>query len=91
MVGMVNYVGIYFNYDLRYNNFMTDELVTIIEYSDSIEANVAKSKLTSENIFCFLANEELMNSPTLRTVIGSVKLQVKSKDVKRAKQILGIE
>ncbi|MBI3379449.1 DUF2007 domain-containing protein [Candidatus Gottesmanbacteria bacterium] len=70
---------------------MTDELMTIAEYSDPNEANVAKSKLTSENIFCFLADEELMESPTLRTVIGSVKLQVKSSDAERAKQTLDIE
>lgn len=70
---------------------MLDELITIAEFSDPILANVAKSKLESEEIYCFLANEELMESPTLRTVIGSVKLQVKSSDAKRARQILGIE
>jgi len=67
---------------------MISQLVTISEFSDPLEANVAKSKLESEGIYCFLANEELMESPTLRTVIGSVKLQVKSSDMERAKQIL---
>lgn len=75
----------------RINIYMADELVTIAGYSDPNEANVAKSKLTSENIFCFLADEELMESPALRTVIGSVKLQVKSSDAQRAKQILDIK
>ena len=67
---------------------MISQLVTISEFSDPLEANVAKSKLESEGIYCFLANEELMESPTLRTVIGSVKLQVKSSDMEREKQIL---
>ena len=65
-------------------------LITIAEYSDPIEANVVKTKLDSEGIFCFLQNEELMGSPTLRTVIGFVKLQVKSSDAERARKILGI-
>ena len=70
---------------------MVEKLVSIGIYSDPIEARVMKSKLESEGIYCFLANEELMSSPNLRTVIGQVELQVKSADVKKAKKILGLK
>lgn len=70
---------------------MENELVTIAIYGNPIEAGVAKTKLDSENIYCFLANEELMSSPNLRTVIGQVELQVKFSDVIKAKQALGLK
>ncbi len=64
-------------------------LVTMALYADPVLASVAKTKLDSEGIFCFLAEEELMNS-SLRTVVGEVRLQVKQKDLTQAKKILKI-
>ncbi|MBI3379658.1 DUF2007 domain-containing protein [Candidatus Gottesmanbacteria bacterium] len=69
---------------------MTNQLVTIAVYGDPNEGNIVKSKLESEGIYCFLANEELMSSPDFRTIIGQVELQVKSEDAEKAKQILGL-
>lgn len=70
---------------------MMDNLVTIAIYGDPIEAKIAKSKLESEGIYCFITNDELMSTPTLRTVIGQVELQVKSSDVQKAQKILGLK
>lgn len=69
---------------------MADELVTFMIFADPNEANVVKTKLESEGIFCFLANEELMFSPNLRTVIGQVELKVKPQDLKKAKRIINV-
>ncbi len=69
---------------------MIDQLVTIEIFQDPIEANIAKSKLSSEGIYSFIANEELMSSPNLRTVIGEVQLKVKKSDEKKAQKILKI-
>lgn len=67
------------------------ELVTIAKYGNPILAEVAKSKLTSLDIYCFLANAELMSAPLLRTVIGEVELRVRREDVKRVRKILGLK
>lgn len=69
---------------------MANRLITVNVYNDPVEANIAKSKLTASGIFCFLANEELMSSPTLRTVIGSVELKVNLIDKAEARRILGL-
>ncbi len=69
---------------------MAEELVTIRIFSDPIEAGVMKSKLDAEGIYCFIVNEALMSSPHLRTVIGQVELRVRSSDVEKVKEILGL-
>lgn len=70
---------------------MTNKLVTIGVYGDPIVAGVAKTKLDSEGVFSFIADEMLMNSPQLRTVINEVRLQVREVDVLKAKKILKIK
>ena len=66
---------------------MVDNLVTIKTFTDPLEASVAKTKLDSEGIFCFIADEELMNS-SFRIIVGQVRFQVKKSEVKRAKKVL---
>jgi hypothetical protein len=70
---------------------MQAELVTIAVFSDPILGSISKTKLESEGIYCFLANENLMSSPNLRTIIGQVELKVKVVDAAKAKKILKLK
>lgn len=52
-------------------------LITVGRYSTSLEAHIAKSKLASEGIPAFLADENTINMQWLYSdAIGGVKLQV---------------
>ena len=61
---------------------MVEKLVTIATYSNPIEANLAKLKLASEDIDCFLAGEHAV--AVYGGIVGEVKLQVRQSDVERA-------
>ncbi|MFH0888946.1 MAG: hypothetical protein V1871_07055 [Planctomycetota bacterium] len=65
------------------------EIVTIAQFNDCMMANLAKIKLESEDIECFLDNENIiiMNWFYWNTV-GGVKLQVKISDAQKALDIL---
>ncbi len=65
---------------------MVEKLVTIATYGNTIEANLAKIKLASEDIDCFLAGEHAV--AVYGGIVGEVKLQVRQSDVERAKEIL---
>lgn len=65
---------------------MTEKLVTIATYADPIEANLAKIKLASDDIDCFLAGEHAASIYT--GALGGIKLQVKQSDVAKAIEIL---
>ncbi len=67
---------------------MNVELTTIKEFSDSADANICKGKLESEGIQCHLLGEEMVNNTQLWNTYGPIKLQVKSEDAERAKEIL---
>ena len=68
---------------------MDDDLVTLASYRDVIEANVVRSRLESEGIPCFLADEHLVQMNWLYSdAIGGVKLQVVESDVEEAMRIL---
>jgi len=68
---------------------MTDKLITIATFSQPIEAHVLKTKLESEEIECFIADENTVTMNWLYSnAIGGVKLQVKKSDFKRAIAII---
>ena len=68
---------------------MSGKLITIATFSQAIEAHVSKTKLESEGIECFIADENIVNMNWFYSnAVGGVKLQVKEADVKRAIEIL---
>ena len=64
---------------------MDEKLITVGTYRLPIDAHLAKSFLESEEIECFLENED-MN--WLYSGVIAVDLKVKKSDVKRALEIL---
>ena len=68
---------------------MSGKLITIATFSQAIEAHVSKTKLQSEGIECFIADENIVNMNWFYSnAVGGVKLQVKEADVKRSIEIL---
>jgi predicted RNA-binding Zn-ribbon protein involved in translation (DUF1610 family) len=68
---------------------MADRLITIANFDEPLEANLAKIKLESAGIECFLLGENTAASWLLSLVDRGVKLQVKESEAKRALEILG--
>ena len=64
-------------------------LKTIASYRDIPLAELAKAKLESENIYCFLANKNHIGRNWLYSfALGGVKVQVRAEDAEGAIQIL---
>jgi len=66
---------------------MTDKLVTIARYSDSIQASMAKQRLADFGIESFLAGKNAANTYTLPAV-AATELQVLEKWAQKAQEIL---
>ncbi len=66
---------------------MADKLVTIAEYMDSMQAEMAKQVLEDFDIKAVVIGENAANTCSAPTVI-TAKLQVLEKDADEAKQIL---
>ncbi|MEX0315978.1 MAG: DUF2007 domain-containing protein [Allomuricauda sp.] len=67
---------------------MESEFHTLGTFEFPADVQIIKGKLESEGIMVFLRDETTINSdPLISTAIGGVKLQVYTKDKKRAKQI----
>ena len=65
------------------------ELVTIAAYRDVLLAHVALSRLESEGIPCFLADEHIVNAQWLYSdAVGGVKLRVLDSDAEIARKLL---
>jgi hypothetical protein len=68
---------------------MSSELVTIERFRDLPEALLAKGKLESAGIQCFLADSELVRADWLwSNAIGNMRLQVKAEDAQEAVSVL---
>ncbi len=66
--------------------------VTIYSHLDLPMAELAKSKLESEGIFCHLANKYHIGVNWLYSqALGGVKVQVHEKDEAKAKEILNLD
>jgi Zn finger protein HypA/HybF involved in hydrogenase expression len=69
---------------------MTDKLITIANFNEPLEANLAKIKLESEGIKCFLLGENFVATYWfLSQADRGIKLQVKKSEAERALEILG--
>lgn len=68
---------------------MTRELVTIERFRDLPQALLAKGKLESAGIRCFLADTELLRTDwLLSNLIGNMRLQVRKEDAEDAVALL---
>ncbi len=65
------------------------KLVTVATFGDPFSGNLAKGKLESEGIECFIASEHrLGRSFGAGGMLGPIELQVKESDVERADKVL---
>lgn len=64
---------------------MTEKLVTIAEYNESLEAEMAKMRLESAGLTVFLSGE---NARFMEPGLGPLRLQVKAEDEEDAREIL---
>jgi hypothetical protein len=68
---------------------MLGKLITIASFSQVIDTQLAKRKLESEGIECFIVDEHVFSIDWLYpNVVGDVKLQVNEANVGRAIEIL---
>ncbi len=72
---------------------LAEDLIPIGQYQNSIEANLAKTKLDSEGIESFLFDEYerqigLIPPATLDAAFGGIKLMVRESEARKASQIL---
>ena len=65
---------------------MTDRLITIATFSGPLQAELSKAKLEGKGIRCFLT-EDATHS-LYGYAAGTIKLQIKESDAKRALEIL---
>jgi hypothetical protein len=71
---------------------MSDRLVTVATFSLPFEVHLAKAKLESEGIECFVADENMVSLNWLYAgAIGGIKLRVSESDYLQAKKILNAE
>lgn len=66
-------------------------VVTIATFDNAVQANLAKTKLDSAEIFCFLTNENLVGLHTLLSnATGGIQLKVRATDVEAAIDVLAL-
>lgn len=64
-------------------------LITLRSFEHFMDAHIAKAKLESEGIRCFLFDEYMMTlNPLYNLTVGGVKLKVNSNDIELATGIL---
>jgi Putative prokaryotic signal transducing protein len=74
------------------DSFELQELVTIRNFRDPLDAMMAKSVLDSADIPCFLKDENTVRIQWLwSNLIGGIRLQVRPQDVEIAEQLLSQE
>jgi len=67
----------------------SESLVTVATFNYPLEAHLARTKLESEGIEGFVADEHMINANWLYSIaVGGVKLWVKESDAERAARIL---
>jgi hypothetical protein len=68
---------------------MPESMATVASFSTLFEAEMARNRLEEEGIPTFLADTELVGMAWhLAQAVGGVKLQVRAKDVERAREVL---
>ena len=62
---------------------------TIKTFDNAIDAHLMKTKLESEGIFCYLADEHIIGiNPLMSVALGGIKLNVAQEHVEQALKIL---
>ena len=62
---------------------------TIKTFDNAIDAHLMKTKLESEGIFCYLADEHIIGiNPLMSVALGGIKLNVPEEHVEQAIRIL---
>ena len=65
------------------------ELITIKRFDNLIEAQMMKSKLESENITCFLFDQNMVGlNPLFNVTLGGIKLKVNKTEKEKATKII---
>lgn len=65
------------------------KLVTVRTFDNSIEAHLLKSKLQSENIKCYLFDENIVGlNPLYNIAAGGIKLKINELDLEKASIII---
>lgn len=65
---------------------MSDELITVARFANTLEAETAKNFLLAEGVSAFIADENA--SSLFSGMLGQAKLQVAAADAARAKELL---
>jgi len=65
-----------------------DNIVTIKVFNNTMDAYILKSKLESENINCFLLNENIGSLYPNNFSIGGIKLKISEHDIDKALDII---
>jgi len=69
---------------------MTSRWQTVAAFPSAIEAHAARTKLESEGIDCFVADEHTVGvNPLYANAIGGIRVQVGPEDLERARAALG--
>ena len=65
------------------------ELVTVATFTYPYEANLLKGRLETEDIVCFLENENIVTAnPFYSNAVGGVQIRVKKEDEQKALKII---
>jgi hypothetical protein len=70
---------------------MSDDLIVVATFQYPYQAELAKLKLESEEIPCFIADEITYRTIEVPLLAGGIKLQVREEDAEKAKEILNRE
>jgi len=68
----------------------TDELTTIATYTSTAEAELSRERLSLEGIRAFVLDEITSAVMPYATAGGSIRLQVATEDLDRAREVLGL-
>ena len=64
-------------------------IITLKTFDSSIEAYLLKSKLESENIECFVIDENMITlNPLFANAVGGIKLNINVEDLKKAQAVI---
>ena len=64
-------------------------IITLKTFDSSIEAYLLKSKLESENIECFVIDENMITlNPLFANAVGGIKLNINDEDLKKAQAVI---
>lgn len=64
-------------------------LVTIKSFDNGINAHILKNALESEDIACFIYDENIVTlNPLLDFAVGGVKVKINEEDVEKARKII---